>query len=379
MRDNEPRTMPTRLLLLYGIGGVGKTSIAASLAALSALKGRDTVVFTVDPARRLADSLGLSITGDELIDVKVNSNPDEQVGFLKVSMLHLETAAKTLVTRYSPLPSLADTIITNPVFLAALRQMSNTEECLAWGKAYQLLTDIPMDTLIIDTPPAGSAPKFFHAPDQLLQLLDPSHIDLIKKPLKVLFKRKTEPKKDASSLPAAFISGITGKAWLDEARDLVFSLQGFYDDFYHRVYDLQCILKNPQRTSILLVSSCHPSSIQETHRIASTLLSAQLPLKGIIFNRISSPFFPSVSSQTKTVTVKPHFKDSIKEQLYELDTFISLHQKQVKNETHLMKSLLKGFPIQVASAKIPLLAHEITSLDELKALHPYLIDCLDYF
>ena len=75
MRDNEPRTMPTRLLLLYGIGGVGKTSIAASLAALSALKGRDTVVFTVDPARRLADSLGLSITGDELIDVKVNSNP----------------------------------------------------------------------------------------------------------------------------------------------------------------------------------------------------------------------------------------------------------------------------------------------------------------
>ncbi|MGB3976505.1 MAG: ArsA-related P-loop ATPase [bacterium] len=379
MKGKNTTTPPPRLVLLYGIGGVGKTSLAASLATLSALKGRNTVVFTVDPARRLADSLGMSISEDEVTEVKLNFDSDQPTGSLKASMLHLDTAAKTLVMRYSPMPSLADKISSNPVFLAALRQMSNTEECLAWGKVYQLLTDTPMDTLIVDTPPAGSAPKFFHAPEQLLRLLEPAHIDLIKKPLKKLFRRKINLKKDAPSLLAAFLSGITGKTWLDEARDLIFSLQDFYDDFYYRVNDLQKILKNPQRTSILLVSSCNPSSIQETHRIASTLLLAQFPLKGIIFNRTSSPFFPGPSSAPNTVTTKFHTENLDREELQELDKFIREHHKRVISETRSMKSFLKGFPVKLAGYKVPLLAHEITSLEELETLHPYLIDCLDYF
>jgi anion-transporting ArsA/GET3 family ATPase len=379
MTDNTRSTVIPRLVLLCGTGGVGKTSIAASLAYLGALEGRHTVAFTVDPARRLADTLGIALSDDTLTDIDLNTDSYCQTGSFQAAMLHLETAAKTLVEDYSPNPSLANKIITNQVFKTALRQMSNTEEYLAWGKVYQLLTDVPMDTLVIDTAPAGSAPNFFHAPDQLLRLLDPAHVDLIKKPFKFLFHKTAVSHHGPAAMLASFLSKITGKQWLDDACELVLSLREFYSDFYHRVHHLHSILQNPAKTSILLVSSTHPSNLVETQRIASMLHAANFPLKGIIFNRISPPFNPDTSSADKSGVIHYPVETFPADVVQETDLFIQNHRKQVEIETRLMTSFLKSHPARIDSYRIPVLRNDITSLEDLASLHPHMMDCLKYF
>lgn len=375
---NRSKSIP-HLVLLCGTGGVGKTSIAASLAYLGALEGHHTIAFTVDPARRLADSLGIILADDTLTEINMNTVSHSRTGSFRAAMLQLETAAKTLIEHYSPDPSLADKIIANQVFKTALHQLSNTEEYLAWGKVYQLLTDESMDTLVIDTAPSGSAPNFFHAPDQLLQILDPAHIHLIKKPLNFLFHKAAGAKSGPVAILSAFLSKITGKKWLDDACDLVLSLREFYSDFYDRVQHLHSILQNPEKTTILLVCSSHPSNLVETRRIATTLHAAHFPLKGIVFNRVSPPFYPDTPSAGTADFRKTPLECVPADMVREIDRFIHNHRKQVDNETSLMKSFLKSHPIPLDSYRIPLMANDITTLADLATLHPYLMDCLKYF
>ncbi|MCD4655732.1 hypothetical protein K8T06_17555, partial [bacterium] len=174
------------LLILSGIGGVGKTTLSASLGLSGALQGKQTMTVTIDPARRLADTLGFQISGDkpQVIPMASLTSTPNNNGSFKAVMLNLDTVAEELVRRYAKSTDEADRIITNPIFRIAMKQMAGAEEFLALGKLYQLLSDEPLDLLVVDTAPSTHAHDFFQGPDQLLKILDPKTMKRIKSPIK---------------------------------------------------------------------------------------------------------------------------------------------------------------------------------------------------
>ncbi len=364
------------MMLFCGAGGVGKTSISASMALLAACNGMDSIAFTVDPARRLANTLGLQELDDQLSEIDLPVKTKHSEGRFRAAMLNLKTAAEELTHLYSPSSELADSIISNPVFQIAVTQMSNTEEYLAWGKVYQLLTSVSMDTLFVDTAPAQSALDFFDAPRQLLNLINPNHIQMIKKPIKRFAFRHKKSGARSFSVTETLLSGVAGKKWLDDAVQLLISLAELYDDFCDRVHHLQQILHNPDKTSIFLVSLPNDSSLRETSMIASMLVKSELPLKAVIFNRVTPPLFPvnHQSGINPNIEIRPSEK-----QRKELRSFIDNHHRRLEYETRLMNKFMKQLPREIDSYRIPLLPLEITSLSDLKRLHPYLMDCTRFF
>jgi anion-transporting ArsA/GET3 family ATPase len=371
----DNRSIPS-LMLFCGVGGVGKTSISAAMAYLAACKGKDSVAFTVDPARRLADTLGLETLEDQLSEIRIDTDNDNSHGRFRASMLNLDTVAEELVKLYSPTRHIADTIISNPVFHTAVNHMSNTEEYLAWGKVYQLLTCVSMDTLFVDTAPAASALNFFDAPRQLLNLINPKHIRLVKNPVKRFILAKQTQKKGTLALIESVLSGIVGKKWLDDAVQLLVYLANLYDDFFDRVNHLQKILHDPEQTSIILVTAPNDSCLEETCHLASSLLGSNLPLKAVVFNRTAPPLFPADNLNDISQTNQTNCSDNTCE---EIRRFIKNYRLKVANETQLMMHFLKSLPREINSYRIPLLSSEITSLADLKQMHPYCMDSVEYF
>jgi len=265
-----------RVVVCCGAGGVGKTTTAASMALRAAEYGRTVVVLTIDPARRLAQALGIEDLGNNPQRVQL---PAEVPGQLYAMMLDMRRTFDEMVTQYSG-PERAEAILGNQFYQTVATSLSGTQEYMAMEKLGQLLSEDRWDLVVVDTPPSRNALDFLDAPKRLGSFMDSRLWKLLLGPGRGIGKLVA----GAVGLAMKALSTVLGSQMLSDAANFVQSLDATFGGFREkadRTYDL---LKR-RGTQFVVVSAAEPDALREASFFVDRLSQEHMPLAGLILNR----------------------------------------------------------------------------------------------
>jgi anion-transporting ArsA/GET3 family ATPase len=263
-----------RIVICAGSGGVGKTTTAAAVALGMAERGAKVVVVTIDPARRLADALGLEELGNEPHRVEL---PLE--GELWAMMLDSKRTFDQLIEHLAPDERTRDEVLGNRIYQQLSSAVAGSQEFTAIAKLYELDQEGGYDLLVLDTPPARNALDFLDAPSRLTRFFQGRAIRIFLRPAGILGK--------GSSLVFSVLRRVTG---VDLLRDLsVFfrSLGGMIDGFTERARRVGALLEDPA-TTFLIVTAPRHDPVEEAIFFHRKLRDAGMPFGGVVVNRVHS-------------------------------------------------------------------------------------------
>jgi anion-transporting ArsA/GET3 family ATPase len=280
-----------RIVVCCGSGGVGKTTTAAALALRAAeVHGRRTVVLTIDPARRLAQSLGLTELSNTPRQVKgvYASNGGE----LHAMMLDMKRTFDEVVLTHTD-EKRASEIFANPFYQAMSSTFSGTQEYMAMEKLGQLHAKDEWDLIVVDTPPSRSALDFLDAPQRLSRFLDG-------KMLRILLVPARSGRSMFSLVTASFgvfsraVTKILGSQLLSDLSGFIAGLDSTFGGFRERADRTYRILQAPE-TAFFVVAVPEPDAIREAAFFADRLARDRMPLHGLVLNRTHVMAAPALS------------------------------------------------------------------------------------
>ncbi len=271
----------TRVIMCCGSGGVGKTTTAAALAVRAAERGRRTVVLTIDPARRLAQSLGLRELGNQPRPVRVAGF--EPKGELSAMMLDMRRTFDDMVMNTAG-PGRAEQILANPFYRTISTSFSGTQEYMAMEKLGQLAATGDWDLIVVDTPPSRSALDFLDAPQRLSTVLDGRIIRMLSAPARAggLGIRKLVGA--GFGLFAKAVSTIIGGQLLQDASAFVQAFDSMFGGFRERATATYTLLRSPG-TAFLVVATPEADALREASYFVERLAAEDMPLAGLVVNR----------------------------------------------------------------------------------------------
>ncbi len=270
-----------RVCVCGGSGGVGKTTTSAAVALGMAQRGAKVAVVTIDPARRLANALGLDELENEPRRVDPARLGEDCSGELWAMMLDPKRTFDELIDRVAPDPGRAEEIKANRVYRELSTAVSGSQEFTAVAKLYELQRDGGFDLLVLDTPPSRNALDFLEAPGRLTSFLEGSAVRTLIRPaglgMRVLGR-------GASPLLGA-LRRVTGLDLLGDLSTFFGLLGDMTEDFSARAAEVQRMLTAPS-TAFVLVTSAAAPSIDEAIWFRRTLKDGGLPFAGVIVNRV---------------------------------------------------------------------------------------------
>ncbi|GAB3494401.1 ArsA family ATPase [Nocardiopsis coralliicola] len=279
-----------RTVVCCGSGGVGKTTTAAALAVRAAEAGRDTVVITVDPARRLAQSLGLTELDNTPRPVAV-PGAAAAGGSLHAMMLDMKRTFDEIVEAHAD-PERAAQILANPFYQSMSASFSGTQEYMAMEKLGQLREAGEWDLIIVDTPPSRSALDFLDAPKRLARFLDGKLIRVLAAPARAGAFRLLGA---GVSLVTGMVSKIVGAQMLSDVQSFIQSFDTVFGGFQERAERTYRLLQEPG-TAFLVVAVPEPDALREADYFIERLAAEGMPLTGLVLNRTHRPAVPGLSS-----------------------------------------------------------------------------------
>ncbi|MGI9326992.1 MAG: ArsA family ATPase [Pseudomonadales bacterium] len=267
-----------RLVLCGGSGGVGKTTTAAALGVVAAGLGRRTLVLTIDPARRLANAMGVSQIGHEPTAVPGVSN-------LWVMMLDAGQSIDALVSQHAPDQQAGEALLNNPYYRQISASVAGSREFIAMEKLHDLLADERFDLLIVDTPPAQHALDFLDAPKRLLELLDGSGLGLLLRTTSVANRLSFGLLGRSQKQFAKLFEQLTGHR-------LMLDLSAFYETFEDVIVGFRSRAATMQRTlrsadvAFLLVLIPQADAMVAAQSYFQRLRAESMTLAGLLFNQV---------------------------------------------------------------------------------------------
>ena len=270
----------SRIVICSGSGGVGKTTTAAVLAIEAARQGRRAVVVTIDPAKRLADALGLEGIGNQPSAIE-----GDWPGELSAVMLDTKSTFDDLVTRYSADPDQAERILANRFYKNISGALSGTQEYMAMEKLYDLHADESFDLVVVDTPPSRNALDFLDAPRRLTRFLDHRLYRVLMAPTRGVMKAVNV----AAQAFVRSVSKVVGGEVFDDAISFFQAFDGMEAGFKERAELVLELLTSPA-TSFVLVASPRRDTVDEAHFFAEKLGEASIPVAALVVNRMHPRF-----------------------------------------------------------------------------------------
>jgi anion-transporting ArsA/GET3 family ATPase len=255
------------IIVCCGSGGVGKTTTAAVVALEGARLGRKTVVVTIDPARRLADALGLQ----GLTDVPSRIDGDWP-GELWATMLDTKSTFDALVLKHAADPAQGERILANRFYRNISGALSGTQEYMAMEKLYELHEETDFDLVVVDTPPTRHALDFLDAPRRLSRFLDHRLFRLLVAPGRGFAKAINV----AAQTFLRTVSRVVGGEVVDDAVAFFQAFEGMEEGFRQRAQRVNELLADPA-TAFVLVASPRRDTVDEAHYFA---------VQGLIVNRV---------------------------------------------------------------------------------------------
>ncbi|WP_067885668.1 ArsA family ATPase [Nocardia vaccinii] len=281
-----------RVVVCCGSGGVGKTTTAAAIALRAAEAGRKVVVLTIDPARRLAQSLGVSDLGNS--PQRVQLGPEAK-GELFAMMLNMRRTFDEMVLEHTT-PDKAEQIFANHFYQTVASSFGGTQEYMAMEKLGQLVGRKEWDLIIVDTPPSRNALDFLDAPKRLGNFLNGRMIRVIMAPGRGVGRFVT----GAMSLAVRGVSTIVGGQMLKDASVFLQSLESMFGGFQDRANRTYAMLSRPG-THFLVVATAEPDALREASFFVDRLSTDAMPLAGLVLNR-THPVLCSLSAEQAAAT-----------------------------------------------------------------------------
>src|SRR4051794_19843349 len=284
----------THIIVCCGSGGVGKTTTSAALALRAAERGRKVVVLTIDPARRLAQSMGierLDNTPRPVLDVD-----DTKGGSLDAMMLDMKRTFDEVVESQASAEK-AEQILANPFYVALSSSFAGTQEYMAMEKLGQLHADARhsgrWDLIVVDTPPSRSALDFLDAPERLSSFLDGRFIRLMLAPARGPAKLMTA----GLGVVTAALTKILGAQVLRDMQTFVAAFDTLFGGFRARAQRTYQLLQAPG-TAFLVVASPEPDALREAAYFVERLNEERMPLAGLVVNRATRVATDGLSTET---------------------------------------------------------------------------------
>ncbi|MGW2917256.1 ArsA family ATPase [Streptomyces angustmyceticus] len=272
----------TRIVVCCGSGGVGKTTTAAALGVRAAERGRKVVVLTIDPARRLAQSMGISELDNVPRQVK---DVDERAGGeLHAMMLDMKRTFDEIVEGHADADR-ARAILENPFYQSLSAGFAGTQEYMAMEKLGQLRASDEWDLIIVDTPPSRSALDFLDAPKRLGSFLDGKFIRVLMAPAKVGGRAGMKFLNVGMSMMTGTLSKLMGGQLLRDVQTFVAAMDTMFGGFRTRADATYRLLQAPG-TAFLVVAAPERDALREAAYFVERLAAEHMPLAGLVLNRV---------------------------------------------------------------------------------------------
>lgn len=291
----------TRIVVCCGAGGVGKTTLAASLGLRAAERGRRVVVLTIDPARRLAQSLGLVELDNTPRPVKgVDTSAG---GSLDAMMLDMKRTFDEVIEQHAT-PEKAEQILANPFYQALSSSFAGTQEYMAMEKLGQLraLADAESgagrpawDLIVVDTPPSRSALDFLDAPQRLGSFLDGRFIRVLTAPARAGGRAYLKVVSAAVGTATGVLTKILGAQVLTDVQTFVSAMDTMFGGFRERAETTYRLLQAPG-TAFVVVAAPEPDALREASFFVDRLAGERMPLAGLVLNRVHRPAVDGLSA-----------------------------------------------------------------------------------
>ncbi|MBL1118286.1 ArsA family ATPase [Streptomyces sp. 110] len=272
----------TRIVVCCGSGGVGKTTTAAALGVRAAERGRKVVVLTIDPARRLAQSMGIDALDN--IPRRVEGIGGGNSGELHAMMLDMKRTFDEFVEAHAD-PERARAILANPFYQSLSAGFAGTQEYMAMEKLGQLRARDEWDLIVVDTPPSRSALDFLDAPKRLGSFLDGKFIKVLMAPAKVGGKAGMKFLNVGVSMMTGTVSKVLGGQLMRDVQTFAAAMDTMFGGFRTRAEATYRLLQAPG-TAFLVVAAPERDALREAAYFVERLAADQMPLAGLVLNRV---------------------------------------------------------------------------------------------
>jgi anion-transporting ArsA/GET3 family ATPase len=283
-----------KVVVCVGAGGVGKTTVAAAIGLSRALEGARVLVCTIDPARRLADAMGLAALGN--VESRVPAHAFAEAGLspggeLWAMMLDVKRTWDDLVARHAPDPARRERILRNRLYQQMSTVLSGSQEYMAMEKLYELATSRDYDLVVLDTPPTAHALDFLDAPDRIIDFLGNDAARALLSPAAGVGRLGLRLAQLGGGYIARTLARFTGARMLQDLSDFLAGFQGMYDGFKERAAAVHALLARPE-TGFVLVTSPSPVAVEEALAFHERLHAEDMPVAGLVANRVTPDLWP---------------------------------------------------------------------------------------
>jgi anion-transporting ArsA/GET3 family ATPase len=353
------------ICICAGSGGVGKTTTSAALAAGLAARGKRVAVLTIDPAKRLADSLGL----DELVNEPRRVDPRlfesagvEMRGELWAMMLDAKATFDDVVRRHAPDAETRDRILENRIYRQISNALAGSQEYMAMEKLFEIQQEGRYDFLVLDTPPSRDALDFLDAPKRLTQFIEGRGMAMFMKPTGFA----TRVVGRGSSMAFGVLKRITGLDLLADLSEFFQAFSGMVDGFRERAKRVSELLADPA-TCFMVVCGPQGEPISEAVYFHRKLVEAKLPVGGVIVNKVHYQADAEAGGEAEA-----DLRDLLDEELAarvasNFADYQALAQRDARNVDHLARELNARRVI-----RIPYMDEDIHDLEGLLKIDRYL-------
>ncbi|MBL4847885.1 MAG: ArsA family ATPase [Planctomycetes bacterium] len=287
--DLETLLREKKIILCCGSGGVGKTTTSASLAMAAAFLGRKAVVCTIDPARRLANSLGLEELDSEVVRVdpaRFAAAGVEVPGEMYALMLDTKGTFDRLIGRYAKTEEARTKILANRFYQQMSGTVVGSSDFMAMEKLYELFESGEFDLIVLDTPPTKHAIDFLEAPKRMTEAFDESTLEIFLKPWAETSKRSFGFLGRALNRVIRKVDSVLGLKFVEDLAEFFRAFEGMYEGFRGRAQRVDLLLRE-EFTAFLVVTSPQPLPLSEASYFCDRLREFKLPLEAVIVNRVN--------------------------------------------------------------------------------------------
>lgn len=345
-----------KVLVCCGAGGVGKTTIAASIGLRCAMEGMKTLVLTIDPAKRLADSLGLSELGNRQTPITL---PGKAKGRLWGMMLDQKRTFDNLIERIAPSEKARQNILNNHFYQQISGHLTGSEEYMAMEKLYDIHQRDEFDLVVLDTPPTRHALDFLDAPRRMMELMDEKIIQWFVKPYFMAGKLSFQFAQKGASVVFKILERITGSQALRDLAEFFLAFDGLYDGFKNRAGAVLELLSG-EKCAFVIVTTAQRPAVDEAAFFRDRLRQSNMPLGAVVFNRIQESIGvdrvdEEKASAEKIIEKMPRYASVV-------DALIDLavnSDKIARAQKELMEGFVKGMDGDSPVFRIPAMPTDI--------------------
>ena len=368
-----------RIVISAGSGGVGKTTVAASIGLWGASVGRRAVVITIDPARRLATSLGLQTLGSEPREIPAAGIAPLR-GRLSAMMLDQKGAWDALVERHAP-PEARARILANPFYQHLSQAFAGSQEYMAIEQLCVLVDSDAYDLIVVDTPPTRHALDFLEAPRRIGDFLDRRIVKWFVRPYFSAGWSALRAMNRTAGFLLRRLEQATGISALAEISDFFTSMSGLFENFQPRVERAYKVLRGAT-TAFVLVTGPEEQVLGDAEYLSSKMAELRMPLKGVVLNRVHREYRPP-GRGTRLGEVGPEDADEVARVVAralggpgrdasELAANFVDYQALARGESLRLEMFRTGLPRGIPVVQIPNFARDVHDLASLAAMHAYL-------